>query len=121
MGTPNSSAGRIYWPVDFTTLPPPRNIFANGSNGSYQLLQGAGLVTAMSFGEDSGSGASHAYLHDGTDTTGYIVACIFCIENAGFSMGPGMPGIPYYDGLYFEMNTGLLKGTITYIPMPQGF
>ena len=109
-----------YGLIDWRDLPAPRTVSAYQTVSSVQLLTGIGLITAVSMDNPTASGgaAAHAYLYDGTDTTGDLIVALGATGGGGDSVSPGLPGIPFRRGVYLYINAGTATICVTYIPLP---
>ena len=87
------------------------------SSPSGQLITGAGLIIAITFGNFAATTAGRFYLLDGTDNTGQPIAVCAAQAGGGGSITPPPPYIPYKNGLYCFTNAGVLQATLTYLPL----
>lgn len=97
-------------------VPTPAVASGKDFTASKLLVQNTGWVMAITWGEATGSAAVRAYLHDGQDATGVVIAVLTTIAGGGGTLGPGLPGIPFRDGLYLEVASGALDLAVNYIP-----
>lgn len=98
-------------------LPTPTVAGGKANSASKLLVQNTGWIIAASWGENTGSAAVRAYLHDGQDANGVVIAVLSTIAGGGGSLGPGGPGIPFRDGLYLEIASGALDLAVNYVPL----
>ena len=112
-----SGPGQALVPIDWTVLPTPRNVFAKGISASQQFITDVGLLIFADANETSGSAAFLAYLHDGTDTTGEIIAALGAPANSGDVVSPGYPGVLFRNGVYIERVSGTFTISATWIPL----
>lgn len=108
---------RPYIPlIDATEAPRPRTV-SSTTGASALLLQGVGLIVAITAIESTGSAGARWRVHDGTDTTGEIVAFLAAVANGSCPIAPGLPGIYFRVGLYLEAVSGAMHVSVTYLPL----
>ena len=90
---------------------------SNTNASTQQLVTGIGLITAISARAISATIAPQFELHDGTDSTGNIMANICMAAGGGMMSGAGFPGIYFGGGLYLLGISGFAQVTVTYIPL----
>ena len=92
---------------------------SNTNASTQQLVTGIGLITAISARAISATTAPQFELHDGTDSTGNILANICMAAGGGMMSGAGFPGIYFGRGLYLLGVSGFAQVTVTYIPLTE--
>ena len=85
----------------------------------HQLMTGCGLIIAITAIANTTTAPANGWLLDGTDATGEYLVFISMVAAGSFTLGPGMPGIPFKRGLYNDPFTGGYKMSVTYIPLDQ--
>ena len=86
---------------------------------SQQLVTGIGLVTSIT-GYNLGATAPAQYaLHDGTGTTGPVLAYLAMPAGAGFEHSAALPGIYFGTGLYVGELSGAGLFAVTYVPLTE--
>jgi hypothetical protein len=112
-GSPSS----VLAPFDTASLPFPRVVSVKATAASQQLLTGTGLIISLDANETTGGAAFGIYLHDGTDTTGQIIAALAAPASSGENVSPAPPGIPFKDGIYIERVAGTFTLVVVYLPI----
>ena len=104
-------------PFDTSQLPFPRVVSVKGTAASQQLLTGTGLIISLDANETTGGAAFGLYLHDGTDTSGDIIAALAAPASSGENVSPAPPGIPFRRGIYIERVAGTFTLVVVYLPI----
>jgi hypothetical protein len=73
------------------------------------LFTGLGWLVNVSFGETTGAARALAYIHDGTDATGGIIAVLAAVTGGGGQVGSDSPDIYFQSGLYLEVVSGSIS------------
>lgn len=102
--------------IDLTACARPRTVDFAGTADAL-LIQGVGLIQAITWINAAVTLASSGRVRDGQDVTGYPIAYMAAPAGGGGQVAPGLPGIYFGDGLFIDMLAGNLEGTITYVPL----
>lgn len=119
MTTPAAPAGG-QTVVDLTAWPAAKavNLGPGGTAGLATSLPG--FLVGYSVRETSGTAAAVVELHDGTDSSGQVVATIGLAAGASKEVMGGPPGVLCRAGLYATVVTGAAKGVAWWVPVTSG-
>lgn len=108
-----------YTAFDRSELPVTRTVSAKATAASVQLMTGPGLITLIDANETTGAAAFLAYVHDGTDATGPILAALGSGSAGSEVISPALAGITFRIGLWVERVSGTFTVVITYVPLRE--
>lgn len=79
---------------------------------SRKLLSGSGVVLSWNWAEPTGTAAGGVQLYDGGDTTGVPILHVRLAQGTSESGDAGPYGVPFDVGLYADVTTGEVDGTV---------
>jgi len=107
----------VFGLYDWKDLPAPRVWSIHNNFGSVQAVTGIGLITAINSYTSSATTPYVIRLHDGTDSSGLLLAVTASPAASSVSQGPGLAGIPFRIGVYAEHVSGTGDLVVTYVPL----
>lgn len=114
---PGLSGAQAPLDLDWTQSPRARTVSVKAVSASAQFFTGLGHLVSFNYAETSGTAKVLAYLHDGTDNTGQIVACLASAASGSGGSDPGLPGFYFQNGLYLEIVSGALSLAASVVPL----
>ncbi len=112
MVSPTEELGGPVLEIDIPAPGPARAIQIPTTTADQVVLGPRAIMYGWTLRETTGSAAAVARLHNGQDSTGPIAASIGLVAGGSEIQGPAGPGVLMDAGVYLEVVSGSVEGSV---------